>query len=246
VNSSASGPAPNARQEPSRVYAIGDIHGRADLLDRMIEAIARDLAQRPTQTALTVTVGDYVDRGPDSRGVIERLTRNPFPSPLVALRGNHESIFEEFLRDPSIADYWRRLGGLETLHSYGVDVAPLMRGRGHEEAAAALRAALPQSHVTFLASLRLTHSVGRYFLCHAGVRPGVPLARQREEDLLWIREEFLDSRADFGKVVVHGHTPCEAPELRPNRINVDTGAFMSGQLTCAVLEDEGVRFLVAS
>ena len=212
----------------------------------MIEAIARDLAQRPTQTALTVTVGDYVDRGPDSRGVIERLTRNPFPSPLVALRGNHESIFEEFLRDPSIADYWRRLGGLETLHSYGVDVAPLMRGRGHEEAAAALRAALPQSHVTFLASLRLTHSVGRYFLCHAGVRPGVPLARQREEDLLWIREEFLDSRADFGKVVVHGHTPCEAPELRPNRINVDTGAFMSGQLTCAVLEDAGVRFLVAS
>jgi serine/threonine protein phosphatase 1 len=246
VNSSASGPAPNARQEPSRVYAIGDIHGRADLLDRMIEAIARDLAQRPTQTALTVTVGDYVDRGPDSRGVVERLTRNPFPTPLVALRGNHESIFEEFLRDPSIADYWRRLGGLETLHSYGVDVAPLMRGRGHEEAAAALRAALPQSHVTFLASLRLTHSVGRYFLCHAGVRPGVPLARQREEDLLWIREEFLDSRADFGKVVVHGHTPCEAPELRPNRINVDTGAFMSGQLTCAVLEDEGVRFLVAS
>jgi serine/threonine protein phosphatase 1 len=246
VNSSASGPAPNARQEPSRVYAIGDIHGRADLLDRMIEAIARDLAQRPTQTALTVTVGDYVDRGPDSRGVIERLTRNPFRTPFVALRGNHESIFEEFLRDPSIADYWRRLGGLETLHSYGVDVAPLMRGRGHEEAAAALRAALPQSHVTFLASLRLTHSVGRYFLCHAGVRPGVPLARQREEDLLWIREEFLDSRADFGKVVVHGHTPCEAPELRPNRINVDTGAFMSGQLTCAVLEDEGVRFLVAS
>lgn len=212
----------------------------------MIEAIARDLAQRPTQTALTVTVGDYVDRGPDSRGVIERLTRNPFRTPFVALRGNHESIFEEFLRDPSIADYWRRLGGLETLHSYGVDVAPLMRGRGHEEAAAALRAALPQSHVTFLASLRLTHSVGRYFLCHAGVRPGVPLARQREEDLLWIREEFLDSRADFGKVVVHGHTPCEAPELRPNRINVDTGAFMSGQLTCAVLEDEGVRFLVAS
>lgn len=212
----------------------------------MIEAIARDLAQRPTQTALTVTVGDYVDRGPDSRGVIERLTRNPFRTPFVALRGNHESIFEEFLRDPSIADYWRRLGGLETLHSYGVDVAPLMRGRGHEEAAVALRAALPQSHVTFLASLRLTHSVGRYFLCHAGVRPGVPLARQREEDLLWIREEFLDSRADFGKVVVHGHTPCEAPELRPNRINVDTGAFMSGQLTCAVLEDEGVRFLVAS
>ncbi|MGA8401853.1 MAG: metallophosphoesterase family protein [Stellaceae bacterium] len=246
MNSSVLGPAPETRQEPNRVYAIGDIHGRADLLDRMIAAIARDLAQRPVQTALTVTVGDYVDRGPDSRGVVERLTQNPFPTPFVALRGNHETIFEEFLRDPSVADYWRQLGGLETLHSYGVDVAPLMRGRGHEEAAAALRAALPQSHATFLASLRLTHSVGRYFFCHAGVRPGVPLARQREEDLLWIRDEFLDSRADFGKVVVHGHTPREAPELRPNRINVDTGAFMSGQLTCAVLEDDAVRFLVAS
>lgn len=212
----------------------------------MIGIIERDLAQHPTPTALTVTVGDYVDRGPDSRGVIERLTGHPFPTRLVALRGNHESIFEEFLRDPSIANYWRGLGGLETLHSYGVDVAPLMRGRGHEEAAAALRAALPQSHVTFLASLALTHTAGRYFFCHAGVRPGVPLARQSEEDLLWIRDEFLDSPADFGKVVVHGHTPREAPELRPNRINVDTGAFMSGLLSCAVLEDEGVRFLVAS
>lgn len=246
MNSSALGSTPNASTEPSRVYAIGDIHGRADLLDRMIGIIERDLAQHPTPTALTVTVGDYVDRGPDSRGVIERLTGHPFPTRFVALRGNHESIFEEFLRDPSIANYWRGLGGLETLHSYGVDVAPLMRGRGHEEAAAALRAALPQSHVTFLASLALTHTAGRYFFCHAGVRPGVPLGRQREEDLLWIRDEFLDSQADFGKVVVHGHTPREAPELHPNRINVDTGAFMSGLLSCAVLEDEGVRFLAAS
>jgi serine/threonine protein phosphatase 1 len=211
-------------QGPSRVYAIGDIHGRADLLDRMVGEIARDLSRHPVAEALTVTVGDYVDRGPDSRGVIERLTRNPFATPFVALRGNHESVFEEFLRDPSIADYWRRLGGLETLHSYGVDVAPLMRGKGHEAAAKALRAALPQTHVAFLASLKLTLSVGRYFLCHAGVRPGVPLARQREEDLLWIREEFLDSNVDFGKV----------------------GAFMSGRLTCAVLEENGVRFLIAA
>lgn len=246
MNSSALGPAPGAPQEPNRVYAIGDIHGRADLLDCMIEAIEGDLTRHPTQAALTVTLGDYVDRGPDSRGVIERLARNPFCTPFIALRGNHESVFEEFLRDASIADYWRALGGLETLYSYGVDVAPLMRGRGHKEAAEALRAALPQRHVEFLGSLRLTHSAGQYFFCHAGVRPGVPLERQREEDLLWIRGEFLDSRADFGKVVVHGHTPRGAPELRPNRINVDTGAFMSGQLTCAVLEDEGVRFLVAS
>lgn len=246
VNPTAARAEPNAGREPDRVYAIGDIHGRRDLLDKMIEAIARDLDRHPAPTALTVTVGDYVDRGSDSRGVIERLRENPFATPFVALRGNHESLLEEFLRDPSIADYWRRLGGLETLHSYGVDVAPLMRGRGHDEAAAALRAALPPSHVAFLASLRLTYSAGRYFFCHAGVRPGVALERQREEDLLWIREEFLESRADFGKVVVHGHTPREAPELRPNRINVDTGAFMSGQLTCAVIEEPGVRFLVAT
>jgi len=246
VNSFALGPTPRAPLEPNRVYAIGDIHGRTDLLDCMIEAIEGDLTRHPTRAALTVTLGDYVDRGPDSRGVIERLARNPFRTPFIALRGNHESIFEKFLRESSIAEYWRALGGLETLRSYGVDVAPLMRGRGHKEAAEALRAALPQSHVAFLGSLRLAYSAGQYFFCHAGVRPGVPLGRQREEDLLWIRDEFLNSRTDFGKVVVHGHTPREAPELRPNRINVDTGAFMSGQLTCAVLEDEGVRFLVAS
>ncbi|HVH80411.1 MAG TPA: metallophosphoesterase family protein [Stellaceae bacterium] len=228
---------------PSRVYAIGDIHGYATLLDRMVTEIARDLSRHPTNEALTVTLGDYVDRGPDSRGVIERLTKNPFGMPFVALRGNHESILEEFLRDPSIGSYWRQLGGLETLHSYGVDVAPLMRGKGQETAAAAFRAALPASHVEFLASLKISVSIGRYFLCHAGVRPGVPLSRQREEDLLWIRDEFLDSNADYGKIVVHGHTPTAAPEVRPNRVNVDTGAFISGQLTCAVLEPDSIRLL---
>lgn len=229
--------------EPSRVYAIGDIHGRLDLLDRMVAEVAGDLARHPAPDAITVTLGDYVDRGPDSRGVIECLARNPFPTPFVALRGNHEVVLEEFLRDPAIADDWRRLGGLETLHSYGVDVAPLMRGRGYEDAAEALRRALPQAHVAFLASLKLTLSAGRYFFCHAGVRPGIPLAQQREEDLLWIRDEFLDSAADFGKVIVHGHTPVAEPELRPNRIGIDTGAFISGRLTCAVLEENAVRLL---
>lgn len=244
VNSTVPGPAHWQLQEPNRVYAIGDIHGRSDLLDRMIAEIAGDLVRHPVDAALTVALGDYVDRGPDSRGVIERLVHNPFETPFLALRGNHEALLEEFLSDPTIADYWRRLGGLETLHSYGVDVGPLMRGKGHEAAADALREALPPSHVAFLMSLKPTAIFGRYFLCHAGVRPGIPLDRQREEDLLWIREEFLDSKADFGKIVVHGHTPREAPELRSNRINVDIGAFMSGQLAAAVLEDEAVRFLV--
>jgi serine/threonine protein phosphatase 1 len=120
-----------------------------------------------------------------------------------------------------------------------------MRGRNYEQAAEALRAALAPLHVAFLAELKSSVTVGRYFLCHAGVRPGVPLARQREDDLLWIRDEFLGSGMDFGKIVVHGHTPSEEPEIRPNRINVDTGAFMTGRLTCAVLEGAQVRFLVA-
>jgi serine/threonine protein phosphatase 1 len=229
--------------EPERLYVIGDIHGRSDLLDRLTAEIVRDLDVHPVGSALTVTLGDYVDRGADSRGVLDRLIRNPFPTALVSLKGNHESLMAAFLDDPAVAGHWRRLGGLETLHSYGVPVAALMMGRDYTQAAAGLRAAVPPSHLAFLGSLRTSVTVGKYFLCHAGVRPGVPLERQAEQDLLWIRDEFLSSRADFGKIVVHGHTPTESPEVLPNRINVDTGAFMTGRLTCAVLERERVRFL---
>jgi serine/threonine protein phosphatase 1 len=193
--------------------------------------------------ALTVMLVDYVDRGPHSRGVIERLIRNPFPTAFVALKGNHESLFVDFMKDPSVADDWRRLGGLETLHSYGIPVASLMMGKHYEKAAETLRAEIPPAHLEFLRSLRTSLLVGKYFLCHAGVRPGVPLDRQNEEDLLWIRDEFLASRADFGKIVVHGHTPTESPQVLPNRINVDTGAFMTGRLTCAVLDEGRPRFL---
>ena len=229
--------------EPDRLYVIGDIHGRSDLLDDLIGEIVRDLAAHPVASALTVTLGDYVDRGPDSRGVLDRLIRNPFPTALVCLKGNHESLMTAFLDEPAVAGHWRRLGGLETLHSYGVPVAGLMMGKEYAQAVADLRAALPASHLAFLGSLRTSMTVGNYFLCHAGVRPGVPLQRQAEQDLLWIREEFLSSRANFGKIVVHGHTPAESPEVLPNRINVDTGAFMTGRLTCAVLGEERVRFL---
>ena len=118
-----------------------------------------------------------------------------------------------------------------------------MMGKNYGDAVAGLRATIPLSHLDFLKSLPTRLSIGKYFMCHAGVRPGIPLERQAEKDLLWIRDEFLSSRADFGKIVVHGHTPAEAPEVLPNRINVDTGAFMTGRLTCAVLEGGGVRFL---
>jgi calcineurin-like phosphoesterase family protein len=231
-----------AFDDDTRLYAIGDVHGRLDLLDRVIDSIARDFAEHGGK-ALTVTLGDYIDRGPQSRGVIERLARNPFATPYVALKGNHEALFEDFLTDPAVGAHWRRLGGLETLASFGVSVRHMMLGRNLDEAAGALREALTPEHAGFLASLKLSLSVGCYFLCHAGVRPGVALERQSEQDLLWIREEFLDSTADFGKIVVHGHTPVAAPEILPNRINIDTGAFATGRLTCVVLEGEGHRFL---
>jgi serine/threonine protein phosphatase 1 len=227
----------------SRLYVIGDIHGRSDLLDRMTAAIKRDLGPHPSDESLTVTLGDYVDRGPDSRGVVDRLMRNPFSMPYVALRGNHEQLFMSFLTAATVGPVWRDLGGLETLHSYGVPVTSLMMGNNFENAAQAFRQAVPESHVKFLSSLSNSLTVGNYFLCHAGVKSGIPLERQQPEDLLWIRESFLNSKKNFGKIVVHGHTPCEQVEELPNRINIDTGAYATGRLTCLVAEPKGRRFL---
>jgi diadenosine tetraphosphatase ApaH/serine/threonine PP2A family protein phosphatase len=228
--------------ENARLYVIGDIHGRLDLLDQLIDAIKRDVGQVASD-CLTVTLGDYIDRGPDSRGVIERLLANPFPTPYIALKGNHELLLESFLVDPVVAEHWRRFGAAETLHSYGVPVSGLMAGKAYEEAAAGLRDAMPAQHTRFLRSLRTSYSNDKYFFCHAGVRPGVSLEEQSDEDLLWIRGEFLNSPIDFGKVVVHGHTPVKEPEVLPNRINIDTGAFATGHLTCVVLDKGGHRFI---
>jgi len=231
--------------DDQRLYVIGDIHGRSDLLDQIIQAIRQDLVSSPPGNAAVVTLGDYIDRGPDSRGVLDRLTRNPFPIPYVPLKGNHEELFELFLEDPGVGSQWRYLGGLETLHSYGVPVGSLMRGKGFEEASDMLRGRVPGEHLAFLSSLRTFITSGQYFLCHAGVRPGVPLDRQQPRDLLWIRQEFLTSARNFGKIVVHGHTPVEEPEVLPNRINIDTGAFATGRLTCIVLDRGPHRFLTA-
>jgi diadenosine tetraphosphatase ApaH/serine/threonine PP2A family protein phosphatase len=224
----------------TRIYAIGDIHGRLDLLDRVIAAIHRDVEVHGPG-GLTVTLGDYIDRGLDSRGVLDRLAVNPFPTSYIALKANHESMLEAFLADPALGRYWGSQGGEETLRSY--DVLVRKRMRSYEAAADRLRAALPAAHVSFLQSLKTSLSHGKYFFCHAGVRPGIPLERQSDEDLLWIRDEFLDSKLNFGKVVIHGHTPVPEPEVRPNRINVDTGAFATGRLTCVALDEDGHRFL---
>jgi serine/threonine protein phosphatase 1 len=220
-----------------RLYIIGDIHGRSDLLDQLVDEISRDIDQHGDRDSLTITLGDYIDRGPDSRGVLERLSRNPFPTPYVALRGNHEVLLENFLDSPATAEQWRRFGGLETLYSYGVPVNDLLLGKGFEEAARAMEDALPPEHRTFLSSLRNCISMNGCFFCHAGVRPNVPLAQQDVKDLLWIREEFLNSTQDYGKMIIHGHTPNVWPEVKRNRVNIDTGAFATGRLTCLVIED---------
>lgn len=229
--------------EGVRIYAIGDIHGCAQLLDGLVARIAQDIAQRPVSTPLAVFLGDYIDRGPASAQVLMRFARHDFPFPVVTLRGNHEAMLDTFLNDASYLASWRRFGGLETLHSFGLDVSRLLTEADFERARDQLESVLPPEIRTFLAATQTHYTAGDYYFCHAGVRPGIPLASQKEEDLLWIREEFLTSTADHGKLIVHGHTPVETPEMRPNRINIDTGAYLSGTLTSIILEASDHRFM---
>jgi serine/threonine protein phosphatase 1 len=212
------------------------------LLNDLERQIKCDLETAPTDI-LTVFLGDYVDRGPESAGVLERLSAGDFCTSILPLRGNHEEVFLQFLSDASVLDSWRKFGGLETLHSYGVDVVNAMRGVGYDVAREALVKALPYQHRRFLEEARLSFTLGDYFFSHAGARPGVDLERQATEDLLWIRNEFLQFEGAFGKVVVHGHTPTAEPEIKTHRINVDTGAYASSVLTALVLEGETRRFL---
>jgi serine/threonine protein phosphatase 1 len=226
----------------TRIYAIGDIHGRSDLLHETIEHIDDDLRRRPIARAVEIYLGDYVDRGPDSKGVIDLLTTRLVRSNAICLRGNHEDLMEKFLRDPLTLPAWLKLGGLQTLASYGVDArrdAMEARGELHRR----FRKAFPRAHDLFLRCLRPWIACGDYLFVHAGIRPAVPFERQRLADLLWIREEFLTSRQDHGKFIVHGHTPVAHPELYSNRLNIDTGAWHTGTLTCAVLENASIQFL---
>lgn len=227
----------------TRIYAVGDIHGRVDLLDKMLARIDENLASSPVKHPILVFIGDYVDRGPDSRKVVDRLIARSKTNEVVCLKGNHEAFMLDFLDDPAALDQWRQFGGLPTLMSYGLTPPSRLESDGYEELAVALRAKMPPGHRSFLDNLRLSFTCGDYFFVHAGVRPGVRLANQKEEDLLWIRDEFLHSKQDFGKVVVHGHTPIERPDVRKNRINIDTGAFATGNLTCLVIEGEEIAFL---
>jgi len=242
---------PPAPPAGSRIYAVGDIHGRADLLARLHRAILADAAGEvggagpgPARR-LVVYIGDYVDRGLQSREVIDLLLDSPLPGfEAVHLKGNHEDMMLRFLADSAGGPPWLDNGGLATLASYGVGAPPPPHDAAVlEDLRHRLAAALPPRHREFLATLVPCHEEGDYLFVHAGIRPGAPAAAQRDEDMMWIRDDFLDSRADHGHVVVHGHSIHYQPEQRPNRIGIDTGAFTTGRLTCLVLEGATQRFI---
>lgn len=223
------------------VYAIGDIHGRYDLIQALLDLIWIDA---PDGENILVFLGDYVDRGPASKDVLDHiinLQREGWAT--VKLLGNHEYSLLEFLKNPEIYPSWRTYGGAETLLSYGVKPPMFMDAKELGRARDEFAEKFPREHFLFLSGLPYSHSIGDYFFTHAGVRPGIALDDQVSDDLLWIRDDFLISDQWFGKVVVHGHTPTEAPVVRPNRIGVDTGAYATNRLTAVKLVGDRYTFL---
>jgi serine/threonine protein phosphatase 1 len=221
------------------VYAVGDIHGRLDLFNMMIEAIRNDHAQCvPRQRGLVVLLGDYIDRGPSSAGVIDAILNFETSTGLVLrpLKGNHEQALMAFLNDPIAGAPWLSHGGIEALASYGVTVPRNPPAADLTEIRNKLAAALPPEHLAFLRSLKTLLVFGDYIFVHAGLRPGRPIEEQTENDLLWIRDDFLRKPWLDDSVVVHGHTPISDVELRSNKIGVDTGAFATGVLTALRLQ----------
>ena len=222
-----------------RAYVVGDIHGRLDLLEALLDTIHSDLAERPPRKALLVFVGDLIDRGPSSAQVVERLrTYGHDGVRPVFLLGNHEEVLLRILDgEASLIESWLRFGGAQCLKSYGVDPGALtaMPDAGKLQA---VRLAIPAEHVEFLKSFADTLRFGDYLFVHAGIRPGVELEEQRQSDLRWIREPFLRDETDHGFVVVHGHTISQDVEERPNRIGIDTGAYATGILTALAIEEE--------
>jgi serine/threonine protein phosphatase 1 len=231
--------APAATPPGRRIYAIGDIHGCDAQLANLHELIAEDLAHRPVDTALLLHIGDYVDRGADTAGVLTRLAAgSPIDHmPVVNVLGNHDDTMLHALSgDRAAATDWLFAGGVPALQSYGIDP-----GSPRET----WPAQVPPEHLDFLRNLTLCHQEGGYFFVHAGVRPGIALEQQTREDMLRIRQPFLYTERDLGAVVVHGHTPVKTPVVQHNRIAIDTGAVFGGVLTCVVLEAETIGFLTA-
>lgn len=228
--------APGRMPRGRRVYVVGDVHGARDSLARLHEQIRTDLATRPVPAAVVVHLGDYIDQGPDSAGVIGLLAANPFPGlTMVNLLGDHERMLLDALDgDRAAATDWLWAGGKAALQSWGLS-PDLPREHWAES--------LPAEHVAWLRGLALSHREGSYLFVHAGIRPGIEVNEQTREDLLTIRQPFLSTEQDFGVVVVHGHSSVPAVAVLPNRIGLDTGAGMGGKLTCAVLEDDVVGLI---
>ena len=233
-------PAPASMPPGQRVYAIGDVHGCLDRLQALHELIAADLTERPTDAPALIHLGDYVDRGPDSAGVVARLAAGTALPDVrtINLMGNHEQMMLAAIATGELdaTELWLANGGADSLLSWDVP-----RSAQPKE----WPSYLPLPHLIFLRDLAVRHEAGGYLFVHAGIRPGVPLDRQSRHDLLWIREPFLSSKDSFGPVIVHGHTPKQEPIVRPNRIGIDTGAVMGGVLTCAVLEEDRLGFITA-
>lgn len=238
---------------PDRIYAVGDVHGQLDMLREAHDAIARDVAERPCDAHAVLHIGDYVDRGLDSRGVIAYLiARAAAGAPDINLLGNHDRMFRRFLEEPGGRDHrlrpelhWLhpRLGGVATLRSYGLETPEEIAVEDEAAWHAPAAAAVPEDHRAFLSGLADSHGWGGWFFAHAGVSPGLALMMQDEDDLIWIRDPFLKSRRDHGAVVVHGHTPVREVEDHGNRIAIDTGAGYGGPLTCVAFEGESARIL---
>jgi serine/threonine protein phosphatase 1 len=229
--------------EGVRIYAVGDIHGRDDLLELCLLAIEKDLTEFPAFRPVLVFLGDYIDRGPASRQVVDRLIECDRVLECVLLKGNHELVAMRCLADAGVMGPWLELGGAQTLMSYGV--VPVLGGIKNDviRLRAKFQSALPPSHFAFLRNLRTNFSCGDFLFVHAGINPNYRLAQQNDSDFLWIREPFLSSTKDFERVVVHGHTPVEKIDVRRNRIGIDTGAYATGHLTCLILEADKLAYL---
>ena len=226
-----------------RVYVVGDVHGSADALRDVFSRIDADKPLWAIRRPVQIFLGDYVDRGPASREVLDLLITRSRTDELLLLKGNHEAMLLEFLDNPSLLAQWRHNGGLQTLISYGLKPSINPAVDEQKELARELAQRMPPAHRKLIATMPRSFSIGDFFFVHAGVRPGVPFKQQKEEDLLWIREDFLFYERDFEKIVVHGHTPVAEPEVHSNRINLDIGAYATGKLACLVIDGDTLGFL---
>jgi len=238
---------PPSTAKTSRVYAVGDIHGRLDLLQTMLKQVKKDMKGFSGKTEL-VLLGDYVDRGPQSAKILDLLSASALPGDeAICLRGNHEDAMLGFANGDQSAKNWLHFGGVETLESYGIPVSKFLASDADPtpELRKSMKKAIPKKHLQFLDALPFHHVNGDYLFVHAGVRPRVPLDGQDLRDMMWIREDFLSHTTPFERFIVHGHTITPEPDVQPNRIGIDPGAYKTGMLTCLVLEGTEQRFISA-